>query len=322
MNPSQTQGSGSASSDEFSVSKAANLLLESLREMFEGFVQHVPNLLIAGVALALTWAASSLLQKVYWRFVRNRRLRRSLKDLFAKLLSIAIWVVGMLAASVVVFPSIKPESILAGLGLSSIAIGFAFKDVVENFFAGFLILIRDPLEIGDFIKCEDVEGKVEQISIRDTLLRQTDGQQVVIPNGMLFKNPVWIRTDREVRRVTVICGVAYDEDVDQARDVIRGAVEGLPSVDAKQEVQVFACEFNSSSVDFEVAWWTGSEPLDIRKSRDEVIAAVKSALDEAGIEIPFPYRTLTFKEPIAFRSPSKEESPSSDDAQERELAAS
>ena len=293
--------------DEFSTARAWELLQSSLNEMFQGFVRHIPNLMIAAIVLTLTWTISWALQKIYWRVMRNRRVRRSLKDLFAKLLSIGVWVLGSLAASVVVFPSVKPESILAGLGLSSIAIGFAFKDVVENFFAGFLILIRDPLEIGDFIKCDDVEGQVEEITIRDTLIRQTDGQQVVVPNGMLFKNPVWIRTDQERRRITVICGVAYDEDVDHARQVMTTALEGLSTVDSDREVQVFAREFGASSIDFEITWWTGSKPVEVRRSRDEVIAAVKAALDDAGIEIPFPYRTLTFKGAVPVTSDQVQE---------------
>ncbi|MDF1799274.1 MAG: mechanosensitive ion channel family protein [Planctomycetota bacterium] len=284
--------------DAFSVSNAWDLLLKSLQDMFRGFVQHLPNLLIALVVIALTWALASGARRIYWRLVQKRRLRRSLKDLFEKLILIAIWCIGLLAASIVVFPSVKPESILAGLGLSSIAIGFAFKDVVENFFAGFLILIREPLEMGDFIKCQDVEGKVESITIRDTLIRQTDGQRVIVPNAMLFKNPVWIRTDQEVRRTSVTCGVAYDVDLEQAQRVIRGAVEGLESVAKGRDVQVYASEFGSSSVDFEVTWWTGSKPGEVRRSRDEVLTSIKGALDEAGIEIPFPYRTLTFKEAL------------------------
>lgn len=283
---------------EFSASTAWDLLVSSLHDMFRGFVQHLPNLLIALIVLMMTWTFAWAAQKAYWRLIGKRRLRRSLKDLFAKLISITIWCLGFLAASVVVFPSVKPESILAGLGLSSIAIGFAFKDVVENFFAGFLILIREPLEIGDFIKCDNVEGKVESITIRDTLIRQTDGQRVIVPNAMLFKNPVWIRTDQEKRRMSIICGVAYDVDLEQARGVIGKSLDGLDSVDADREVQIYAHEFGSSSIDFEVTWWTGSKPGEVRKSKDQVVRSIKGALDEAGIEIPFPYRTLTFKDSL------------------------
>ena len=111
-----------------------------------------------------------------------------------------------------------------------------------------------------------------------------------------------VRTDRDLRRTTVICGVAYKENVDAARKVIEDAVAQVDSVrDDVKDVQVFAQEFGDSSINFEVTWWTGSTPLDIRTSRDKVVAAVKAALDDAGIEIPFPYRTLTFDEPLPMR---------------------
>lgn len=281
---------------------AIDLLLERLFEMLRSFVGHLPNILLATLLVAATWALAWVVRTAYWKLVDHRHLRRSLKELIIKLLSIATWIVGLLAASIVLFPSVDPESILAGLGLSSIAIGFAFKDVVENFFAGFLLLVRQSIEIGDFIECNGTEGRVEDVSIRDTYIRQPDGQLVIVPNAALFKNPVYIRTDRDIRRVTIICGIAYGEDVDRAREVIRGCVEELESVRSDQPTQVFAREFNSSSIDFEVTWWTGSQQVEIRRSRDEVVAAIKRALDDAGIEIPFPYRTLTFKGTVPIRT--------------------
>ncbi|MEZ5477497.1 MAG: mechanosensitive ion channel family protein [Thiolinea sp.] len=107
----------------------------------------------------------------------------------------------------------------------------------------------------------------------------------------------------------MICGIAYGEDVDTSRDVIKRAVENCDSVNTGVHgVQVFAQEFADSSINFEVTWWTGSKPVDIRRSRDEVIAAVKRALDDAGIEIPFPYRTLTFSEPLPLKNISEHSS--------------
>ena len=144
-----------------------------------------------------------------------------------------------------------------------------------------------------------LEGKVENILVRETHVRQSDGQLVIIPNSMLFKNPVIIRTDLDQRRTTIICGVAYSEDIEQSRAVITEAVMGCESVISdSRPVQVFAQEFADSSINFEVTWWTGSKPLDIRYSRDEVVQSIKSALDNANIEIPFPYRTLTFNESL------------------------
>ncbi len=211
-----------------------------------------------------------------------------------------MWIFGVLVALTIIFPSVKPGSLLAGLGVTGIVLGFAFKDIVENFIAGVLILWRFPIEIGDWIEVQGITGKVERINIRMTELRQVDGDLVLMPNAVIFTNPTINWTNLEVRRTTIIVGVAYDEDVAESRKVIMQAVKTCETVQsgAARPVQIFAQEFASSSINFEVTWWTGSTPLDVRKSRDEVVQAVKEALDTAGIEIPFPYRTLTFKQPL------------------------
>jgi small-conductance mechanosensitive channel len=268
----------------------------------EAAVATLPRLGVALLVLLVTALLAWLLRALLTRLGRRARFRRNLVDVLTLLSNVTVWLLGALMALTVVFPSITPGKALTTLGLGSVAIGFAFKDTFENFLAGILILLREPFQIGDHIDCEGAEGQIEQITIRDTHIRQTDGQLVVVPNAQLFHNPVTVRTDREVRRTSILCGVAYGEDVDRARRVIYEAVRAVDLVrDDVRDVQVFATAFGASSIDFEIAWWTGSLPVDIRRSRDQVIAAVKRALDEEGIEIPFPYRTLTFKEPLPLR---------------------
>lgn len=274
------------------------ITMTSLRDLGRQILTHLPHVISAAVILLAAWGLTRILERVLSRIFSRFGIRESLSELLRKLAFIGIWIVGILIAAMIVFPSLTPGKILTGLGLGSIAIGFAFKDIFENFLAGILILLREPFQLGDVIECEELEGFVEEITIRDTHIRQTDGQRVVLPNSMLFKNPVTVRTDRDVRRVTIICGIAYGEDVDRARQVMQEALDGLESINRDKAVQIFARGFGSSSIDFEVTWWTGSLPLDIRKSKDKVVAAVKRALDQANIEIPFPYRTLTFKEPL------------------------
>ena len=259
----------------------------------------MPQLVVAVVVVLITAGLSKLAQKLARRAFGRTKLRQSLKELFTLLISIFVWMMGIMIAAVIVFPGLTPASILAGLGIGSVAIGFAFKDVFENFLAGIIILFRREMRIGDHISCEGIEGQVDHIAIRESHIRQTDGQLVIVPNSILFKNPVTVATDQDTRRVTVICGVAYDVDVDAARDVIRDAVKSCRTIADGKPIQIFAQEFGDSSINFEVTWWTGSKPVDVRTSRDEVVATVKRTLDDAGIEIPFPYRTLTFKDPLS-----------------------
>lgn len=284
---------------EFDLNAAAQVVVTRLDGYLSALAASAPKIVIALVVILITWAISRLAGSLEGRVARRMHLRQNLTDVLLMLTRVLIWTAGILIALTVLFPSITPGKALTTLGLGSVAIGFAFKDTFENFLAGILILLREPFAIGDYVECESVEGRIEAITIRDSRIRRTDGQLVVMPNHALFQNPVTVRTDKDLRRTTIICGVARSEDVDNARDVIRTAVEALDTVRSDiKDVQVFAQAFGDASIDFEVTWWTGSSPLEIRQSRDQVVAAVKRSLDDAGIEIPYPYRVLTFAGPV------------------------
>lgn len=276
------------------------IILDSTQAMATAVLAKLPVLGIGLAVLIITFIAVRIIGAVARNVLTRSKLRNSLIELFVKLIRITVWIVGILTATMAVFPSFTPGQVVTTLGLTSIAIGFAFKDIFENFIAGILVLAREPFRLGDFIECNGIEGTVEHVTIRDTHIRQANANRVVLPNAILFKNPVTVFTDRKTRRITVTCGVGYGENVAQAREVIERAVRGAPGVNTDQPVQIYAKEFGASSIDFEVTWWTGTDAAaaNIRVSRDAVIEAVKTALDEAGIEIPFPYRTLTFSEPL------------------------
>lgn len=280
------------------LSQTFQVVAQSVRSLWEDFLMRSPLILAGLLALIITAMVSKLAKAIASRIASKSRLRISLQDLILQLLTITIWVTGLLIAAVIIFPGMTPARALTVLGLGSVAVGFAFKDIFENFFAGILILWKYPFDRGDFVECNEVKGQIEDITIRMTMIRQVDGQLVVVPNGFLFKNPVDVLTSRSSRRTTIICGVAYDTNLNKARDLIHKTVNACSTVRQEQEVEIFAQEFAASSINFEVTWWTGATPLDIRKSRDEVIRAVKRGLDEADIEIPFPQRTLWFPKSI------------------------
>ncbi|MFD2191910.1 mechanosensitive ion channel family protein [Pistricoccus aurantiacus] len=295
-----------------------SLLLAEIEQYALGLVSAGPRIAAALLLVLLTWGLSKLLRLVVSRIAHHARLRRNLTEVLMMLTGIIVWLVGLLVAMTLLFPSVTPGKALTTLGLGSIAVGFAFKDVFENFLAGLLILIREPFKIGDYIATNErrIEGVVEEITVRDSHIRRTDGQLVVVPNALLFQNPVVVRTDRDVRRTAIMVPVARTENADKTREVLLTAVRQVDSVrDDVRDVQVFAKAFGDSSVDFEVAWWTGSKPVDIRSSRDQVVRAIKRAFDEADIEIPLPYRTLLFREdsPIPLTTESnRDEQPAGD----------
>ena len=276
------------------LERSADAITLSLNSMWEEFLGRSPLIIAALITLLLTWVVSKIVGRLLHFALQKRKIRGGLKDLFYQLASIAVWIAGFLFAAVIAFPGMTPTKALSFLGLGTVAIGFAFKDIFENFFAGILILWGYPFDRGDVIKCGDDMGVVQEITIRNTLIRALSGELIVVPNAQLFKTSVEVLTNQKRRRVTLVCGVAYGEDVSQAHDVILEAVQGCDTVDQQKKVDVCASEFDDSSINFDVLWWTGSRPNEIRKSRDQVVKAIKVALDQAGIEIPFPYRTLTF----------------------------
>ena len=273
-------------------------LRDQLQDMGRGFIEALPSIAIALIILFVTWIVARFAVRISDMIVGRTEIRASLKNLIDTLVKLGIWLIGLFVAAVVVMPDLTPASLLAGLGIGAVAIGFAFQDIFENFLAGVLIMVREKMRIGDIIECEGITGKVEHITLRETHVRRLSGELTVVPNSILFKNPVEIFTDVDQRRHEVVVGVSYDTQLDHAADVIRRAVEDVDDVLASKGVDIFAQEFNSSSVDFLVRWWAGSTPRAGWESKDKVVRAIKAALDEASIEIPFPYVTHTFKETV------------------------
>lgn len=261
-------------------------LRDRLQDMATGLVETLPSLAIALVILFVTWIVARFATRIADTLVGRSDIRSSLKALIDTLVKLAIWFIGVLIAAIVAIPDLTLASLLAGLGIAAVAIGFAFRDIIENFLSGMLIMVRDKMRIGDVIACEGIKGKVEQITLRETHVRKPSGELTLVPNALLFKNPVEILTDDEVRRHEIIVGVAYDTDLDHAAAVIGRAVERADSVLASKGIDVYARAFGERSVDFVVRWWASSTPRAELESRDKVIRAIKAALDDVGIEIP------------------------------------
>ena len=281
-----------------------NVLLKTILDVWQDFVAHIPFLISGLLVILLTWLASFVFGAVAKKILQGTKLRASLRNLLLRLIAVAVWVLGLLLAAMIVFPGLTPARAIGGLGLASIAIGFAFKEVFENFFAGILLLWRFPMEPGDYIECEGIMGRIEDITVRMTTIRQVTGELTVVPNSFLFKNPLDILTGIPRRRVGIIVGIAYGEDVSRAVSIIKAALEQCETIAKEKPVQVFPQGFGSSSIDIEVVWWTDPDPVDIRQSRGEVVTVIKKALDDNAIEIPFPYRTLIFKDAINIKEKS------------------
>ena len=239
--------------------------------------------------------------------------RTQLDPLLARLLgslaSVAMSALGLLIAAVVVFPTFRPGDLLAGLGITSVALGFAFKDILQNWLAGVFILWRRPFQIGDEIRTRDHEGRVEEINVRATVLRTFDGERLVVPNSDVYTNAVLVKTACTSRRVRITVGVGYLDDLEQARAVLRRVVEETEGVLRDPGPWVHVLELAPSEVKFAVYFWATPAQANVLAVTDRVVTGVKQALDEAGIDIPYPHRVVLFHDATGSR-PGDAPSPS------------
>ena len=256
------------------------------------FLAHLPYLILGVVALLIFIVAARILKRVLLMTGRRTRLDLTLADLLGRLVSAFTIVLGLFVAAVVIFPTFNPGDLITGLGITTVAIGFAFKDVLQNFFAGILILWRRPFIIGDEVKVGIYEGTVEEITTRSTRVRTYDGERAVLPNGDVYTGAVLVRSAYSSRRVRVSVGIGYKDSIEQAKTIIHQVLSETEGVLQEPGPWVYVAELAPSSVNLNVFFWTNSRQANVLMLTDRVISGIKLGLDEAGIDIPYPHSVV------------------------------
>ena len=278
------------------VLSASTSATNTIVEMVNGFFAQLPIIAVGVIVFLIFLALAYGVRKAVKTLALKSHIDMMLSSLLARISYFMTVVFGLFVAIVVIFPGVSPGDLFAGLGIGSVALGFAFKDVLQNLFAGFLILLYRPFHIGDQIKINDFEGTVEEINVRATKIKTYDGERVVIPNNDLYMDAVLVRTAFSSRRTKIIVGIGYDEDHEQARRIMMGVLKDTEGVLADPAPDVNVYELADSSVNMRLLFWTDPVQSSVRKTSDRVVSGVKTALDKAGIEIPFPQRVLTMND--------------------------
>src|ERR687886_2817687 len=239
-----------------------------IQAMLNGLIIMLPNMVLAVIVFAIFYFAARSIKSMVRRLTRRHRQARSLGLVLGRLSQGLIVLVGLFIALSIVIPSFKAGDLVQLLGISGVAIGFAFRDILQNFLAGILILLTEPFQIDDQIVFKNVEGTVENIQTRATTIRTYDGRRVVIPNSELFTNSVTVNTAWDNRRVQYDVGIGYGDDIDRAKQLIMEAIANLDVVLKEPAPDVLVMELAGSSVNIRVRWWINpprrAEALDTR----------------------------------------------------------
>lgn len=269
------------------------LLSDKLTRWAQEAVSALPNLALA-VFIFVAFAISSrhiarLLCKGLHRVTDNEQVL----ELMRAMCRAALLALGAAIALRILKLEGAVTSLLAGIGVLGLALGFAFQDIAANFVSGVLLAIRRPFHVGDIIESNSYLGVVKSVDLRSTIVETFEGQSVTIPNKEVFGNPIVNYAKSGQRRVDLVIGVSYADDLERAEKVALEAVQDIEEL-GQRGAELFYEQFGASSVDFRLRLWVAPDQPQVLRARHEAVKRVRKAFAANDITIPFPIRTLDF----------------------------
>lgn len=263
-------------------------LQQSLEQYWIGFVQMIPRLALAIIFLVVVFFIAARISG----FMHNKISHRVHDPLFgqflAKISRFFLVVGGFVLSLHIVGLSSVAAWVLAGAGLSAFVIGFAFKDIVENFLAGIILAFNRPFALNDTVKILDHVGHVKALNFRTTHLKTFDEKDVFIPNAKIVKEVVTNLTRDGIIRLEFVVGIAYENNIEEAIRIIKETVSACDEIVKEKEPFIVPEELGVNAVNLRVFFW--STTLDYKKgvlvSKGKVIEAVKNAMEKNGFSLP------------------------------------
>jgi len=265
----------------------------TIDKIMDSFWERVPYICIAIAVFIIFWLLTKLFKLFLSKTLENRSYtRQNLVLVLNRVGTSAILFFGFLIGLVIAIPGFTPSQLMSALGIGSVAIGFAFKDIFQNLLSGILILLSEPFRIGDDIVCNGLEGTVEDIQIRATFLRSYDGRRIVIPNATVYTSAITVNTAYQRRRCEFVVGIGYEDDVKKAKDIIRKILDENRNVLSQPAFSVNVTALADFSVNLTVRWWVDTTETTIAASTSEIQEHVMVSFEEHGISIPYPVREV------------------------------
>lgn len=234
--------------------------------------------------LVVGWLVTKLVVRLASRYLAKREVDELLIRFVASVTNITLLVIVIIAALSSL--GINATSLVALLGAAGVAVGLALQDSLKNFASGVLLIFYRPFGVGDYVEAGDAEGIVEKIDLFSTILRTPDNKEVIVPNGAIYNDTITNYSARPIRRVDMVFGIGYDDDIHRARELIQQLLEADDRVLEEPEPVIAVSELADSSVNFDVLPWVKTE--DYLAVKFDLTEKVKLAFDEHGISIPYP----------------------------------
>jgi len=270
-------------------------LINKLQIWLDNVVTILPNFLVAILVLTLFYFIAKLTKNIIYKILKRTINKASLINLFSKTAHISIIAIGVFVALEIVGFHKAVTSLLAGVGVVSLALSFAFQDIASNFVSGIILAFIRPFRKGDMVSIEDNLGRIVKSDLRTTTIETFQGQEVYIPNKDVLQGLVTNYSNTGKRRVDLEVGVSYADDLDKVECITKETLAKLEGVLNTKDIRIDYESFANSSINFTARFWltTQNEP-NFLSVRSKAIKAIKKAYDKHNITIPFPIRTLDF----------------------------
>jgi small conductance mechanosensitive channel len=263
---------------------------QAFSDWFASFISFLPKLVSGIVIFIVSIIASGFIAKWVRKLAKKRISNQEMLQLIFLITRWSILILGTIfALSQVRF---DVTGFIAGLGVAGFTIGFALQDIAKNFISGILLLYRQPFSIGDYVTLGDFSGTVEEINVRDTVMKTFSGEIVIIPNKNVFENPIINYSHMDLRRQSLSIGLGYEEDVHQAIDVFLDTVNKVPGVESEPKPTVRAEKLGDSALMLSAIYWINQTKNDYFSVQSDVVTAIKEASDKHNINLPYPIQTV------------------------------
>ncbi|MBC5994099.1 mechanosensitive ion channel family protein [Pontibacter cellulosilyticus] len=277
------------------INNALELLLDKLQVWGNQVILLLPNIFVAIILLILTFYIARMIRNGLDNVISRFSHSNALNNLISTLLYLSLLLLGFFVVLWVLKLDKVVISLLAGVGILGLALGFAFQDIAANFISGVIIAVQKPFGVGDMIETNEYFGVIERITLRTVDIRKPTGELVKLPNKMVFENPVTNLSFHGTRRVDVEVGVSYAEDLERVQTIVIDALENVKNRVKNRDIEVMYDAFGDSSINFKARFWVSySRQVDYVGAKSDAIIRIKKAFDANNIVIPFPIRTLDF----------------------------
>jgi len=255
----------------------------------EGGIRWGTNIGLFLGTLLVSWVLAGIVSRIVRRAImRTSAPSELLKDFLCRMSKGAVFLIGFAIALSMLEVPIGP--LVAGLGAAGFIIGFAVQGTLSNFASGIMILLYRPFDLDDFVQIGGVSGSVRTMTLVSTTITTPDNQIVVVPNNKIWGDVITNVTGSDTRRIDLVFGIGYEDDIDRATQILTEVVTGHPKVLDDPAPVVRVSELADSSVNFVVRPW--SKTSDYWDVRWDVIRDVKKRFDDEGISIPFPQQDI------------------------------